>query len=161
MTTTQHRAAEFIRDRKAQLAEAVVALEFDRHPELEQRYGPIGREKSLQDAGYHLAYLSEALALENRSLFVDYVAWAKIVLTQRRVLPSDLAFHLECTTEVLCRELPDEAGESAAAVRPASTGLGLAIVRRIVEGHGGSVRVESQAGQGSTFSFTLPLLESD
>jgi signal transduction histidine kinase len=38
-----------------------------------------------------------------------------------------------------------------------STGLGLAIVRRIVAGHGGRVWVESVAGQGSTFSFSLPL----
>ncbi|MBI2928704.1 MAG: PAS domain-containing protein [Verrucomicrobia bacterium] len=36
------------------------------------------------------------------------------------------------------------------------TGLGLAIVKHIVQAHGGQVRVESQAGQGSTFFFTLP-----
>lgn len=36
------------------------------------------------------------------------------------------------------------------------TGLGLAIVKHIVELHGGAVGVESEAGQGSRFYFTLP-----
>jgi PAS domain S-box-containing protein len=35
------------------------------------------------------------------------------------------------------------------------TGLGLAIVKQLVESQGGSIRVKSKLGEGSTFSFTL------
>lgn len=41
--------------------------------------------------------------------------------------------------------------------RSEGAGLGLAIVKGIVEAHGGEVRVESAEGEGSRFSFTLPV----
>lgn len=43
--------------------------------------------------------------------------------------------------------------------RVQGTGMGLAIVKAIVEAHGGRVEVTSQSGQGSVFSFGLPLKE--
>jgi signal transduction histidine kinase len=37
------------------------------------------------------------------------------------------------------------------------TGLGLAVVRRIMEGHGGDVQVESRPGEGTRVRLRFPL----
>lgn len=47
------------------------------------------------------------------------------------------------------------AGNVAGRIR--GTGIGLAVVRQVVEQHGGTIEVESNEGEGSTFTIQLPL----
>jgi signal transduction histidine kinase len=46
--------------------------------------------------------------------------------------------------------------KSGSARRFPGTGLGLVLTKRIIELHGGSIRVQSEFGKGSTFTVTMP-----
>jgi signal transduction histidine kinase len=47
--------------------------------------------------------------------------------------------------------------DSSTTKEKGGTGLGLAISKRIIEMHGGQLRVDSVVGEGSTFHFTIPM----
>ena len=44
-----------------------------------------------------------------------------------------------------------------AATQRTDTGIGLSVVHQIIEDHGGTIRVESGVGDGTTFWVTLPI----
>jgi CheY-like chemotaxis protein len=53
-----------------------------------------------------------------------------------------------------------QVGSTTRGVRE-GTGLGLAIVKRLVEMHGGALRLEIEKGKGSRFSFTMPVSRTE
>ena len=91
------------------LSERIVARQYERQPEIWKPYGDPGREKSVRDAGYHLSYLSEAIAASDPSLFVDYVAWVKVLFAGLEFPDEVLVATLECTRDVVQETLPEEA----------------------------------------------------
>ena len=50
-------------------------------------------------------------------------------------------------------------GKNIQLVRPGGSGLGLFVTFGLIKAHGGTVKVKSKLGKGSTFSFTLPLVK--
>jgi two-component system cell cycle sensor histidine kinase PleC len=52
---------------------------------------------------------------------------------------------------------PFEQVSSDAELAKQGTGLGLALVRSLAELHGGSIRIESEVGRGTTVSVELPI----
>ena len=105
MHRLNQQVSEALSTRRPVLAAQMVALDFVRHPELEQRYGVAGRDRCLEDAGYHLAYLAQAIAADSVALFVDYVGWAKVTLAKRDFPARDLGGLLEIMKESLQQEL--------------------------------------------------------
>jgi signal transduction histidine kinase len=92
--------------RRDALAEAVTARQYDLHPDLAGRFGPLGRQRCREDAAFHLSYLAEAVAVGQPALFADYLAWAKVMLAGRGIPVDDLVENLRALTDVLSRELP-------------------------------------------------------
>ncbi len=99
-------ARDFIIERQDDLARQIVERHWKLRPDLEQLYGKKGLARCLEDARYHLRYLSEAVAAEEPALFVHYATWAKTMLVARNVAVEDLIANLEMMLDVLRKELP-------------------------------------------------------
>jgi signal transduction histidine kinase len=73
---------------------------------------------------------------------------------QLRVMDHGLGIPLDLQDRIFDRF---ERGSAEGDTSISGLGLGLYITKEIVNAHGGSIRVESQPGQGSTFTVELPI----
>ncbi len=115
--------ADLILERRKDLAEAVVTLQYDRRPQLVARYGPSGRGKCVEDVQYHLLFLAEAVANDSPALFCEYVAWAKVLFINLGIAVEDLAESLVALDDVLRIRLPGGAEIAASIVGQARAEL--------------------------------------
>lgn len=103
-----------IDERRGRIAELMTERQYRAYPELAARYGAQGRERCMEDAIYHLSYLSEAVASTSPGLFADYIAWAKAMLAGRGIPANDLETNLRFMRDSLMEELPADHGAIAA-----------------------------------------------
>ncbi len=69
---------------------------------------------------------------------------------------NDVRIDFEDTGRGIVSEHLEKIFESGFTTNPGNPGLGLAVSRTVVEQHGGSIRVKSEIGKGTTFSLILP-----
>jgi methanogenic corrinoid protein MtbC1 len=107
--------SQWLRSQRHQLAEEIVALQYNLQAKRWQPFGEEGRQKSVRDAGYHLVYLAEALAAEDVTLFNAYLAWAKVLFAGLGFSDEVIFTTLACTREVLDECLPEDEKDIALA----------------------------------------------
>lgn len=94
-----------LRADRDEIERRVVELHYAEAPELAERYGPEGRERCREDAGFHLRYLAQAATSERPGFFLHYVEWARVMLESRGVPTADLDHNLDVLARVLAERL--------------------------------------------------------
>lgn len=93
--------AHTIRTRIEELAVAITDRHVAAFPQVFARYGDIGRIRCHEDARFHLRFLATALEAHSEEMFIDYVAWTKVVLAKRNVPADDLVENLRIVATTL------------------------------------------------------------
>lgn len=121
-------------------------------------------EKTLIKATFDAEKLEIVLSNLISNAFKYTPEGGKVVLSIHETA-CDVVFSVKDNGIGIPKELQDKVFDRFFQVNPSSTtstgdGIGLSFVKYLVELHGGAVRVESELGKGSNFSFTLPVGET-
>jgi signal transduction histidine kinase len=122
------------------------------HQDVEARVGRIrGDERKIKQVVLNLLsnaikFTPEGGRIEVRAVVTDGTVEVSVADTGVGIAPEDQEAVFEEFRQV-----------GTADKKVEGTGLGLALSRKFIELHGGKIWVKSQVGQGSTFTFTLPV----
>jgi PAS domain S-box-containing protein len=90
---------------------------------------------------------------------IESVEKGGVITVKTRYEPSDNSIQISIadTGKGINNELKEKIFEPFFTTKPRGTGLGLPITKRLVEQHGGNIRVETSLGKGTTFNVALPV----
>ena len=112
--TVEGRAAGQLLAEKELLAESVTRALYDEMPELTTRYGPVGREKCLQDLRFTIEHLIPAVDLGHPEMFATYVQWLDELLRARNVSTREVIRSLELLEGIVRERFAADQAESIA-----------------------------------------------
>ena len=104
-----------IRERKHVLSEKVFDLLIKENPSIGERMTAEYKERCIEDIGYHLMYLADAVHVDSYHLFQSYVAWAKTLFESLGVSNDSFVKSLDVIKRVIGETLPADTVQSAAA----------------------------------------------
>lgn len=87
---TKPTAAEEIDKQLDALVNQTLEVVYKADPEMEKRYGNVGRQRCREDIVFHYCTLTEAIAADDPQIFLRYIAWGKVVLASRRIPADDM-----------------------------------------------------------------------
>jgi len=101
----------------AEKIDDLVKISVDRQYKLQSKYWTsfhqAGYKKGLRDVGYHFSYLVESLAAEDPNLYLDYIAWAKVLFAGLNFPPDVLLTTLDCMDYAIHKKLPKDVASLA------------------------------------------------
>lgn len=114
--TPDRSAADALRGARAVIVDRAVAEELRLHPELLARFGPAGRARCEEDAGFHLDVAAAALETGEPAVFARYLGWAAELLEARGLPRDHLRGHVQRLAAQARTALAPAAAEAVAAV---------------------------------------------
>ncbi len=76
------------------VAQSVTDQFLLRHPDWVTRYGDAGRVRGIEDAKYHIDFLSSSIESGSTAPFEDYARWTSRMLASRGIDPEFVAENL-------------------------------------------------------------------